>query len=61
MNAKVKEYLETHHSKLWARSQFSEVRKVDHVHNNIAESLNSTICKLKGLYLVDLLEWIRIE
>jgi len=36
-NAKVKEYLETHHSKLWARSQFSEVSKVDYVHNNLAE------------------------
>ena len=35
-NPKVKEYLETHHSKLWARSQFSEVSKVDYVHNNLA-------------------------
>ena len=35
-NAKVKEYLETHHSMLWARSQFSEVSKVDYVHNNLA-------------------------
>ena len=36
MNPKVKEYLETHHSKLWARSQFSELSKVDYVHNNLA-------------------------
>ena len=61
MNAKVKEYLETHHSKLWARSQFSELSKVDYVHNNLAESFNSTIRKLKGLYIVDLLGKIRIE
>ena len=60
-NAEVKEYLETHHSKLWARSQFSELSKVDYVHNNLAESFNSTIRKLKGLYMVDLLDKIRIE
>ncbi|XP_071681905.1 uncharacterized protein [Lolium perenne] len=60
-NDKVKEYLETHHSKLWARSQFSEVSKVDYVHNNLAESFNSTIQKLKGLYLADLLDKIRVE
>ena len=61
MNPKVKEYLETHHSKLWARSQFSELSKVDYVHNNLAESFNSTIRKLKGHYVVDLLDRIRIE
>ncbi|KAM0914690.1 hypothetical protein ACQ4PT_011340 [Festuca glaucescens] len=60
-NDKVKEYLETYHTKLWARSQFSELSKVDYVHNNIAESFNSTIWKLKGLYLADLLDKIRIE
>jgi hypothetical protein len=60
-NDKVKEYLETHHSKIWARSQFSDPSKVDYVHNNLAESFNSTIQKLKGLYLVDLLDKIRIE
>ena len=36
MNPKVKEYLETHHSKLWSRSQFSELSKFDYVHNNLA-------------------------
>ena len=60
-NAKIKEYLETHHSKLWARSQFSELSKVDYVHNNIAESFNAAIRKFKDLYLVDLLDKIRIE
>ena len=61
MNEKVKEYLETHHSKLWARSQFSELSKVDYVHNNPAESFNSTIRKLNFLYMVDLHDKIRIE
>ncbi|KAM0827872.1 hypothetical protein ACQ4PT_067900 [Festuca glaucescens] len=60
-NDKVKEYLETHHSKIWARSQFSDLSKVDYVHNNLEESFNSAIRKLKGLYLVDLLDKIRIE
>jgi hypothetical protein len=60
-NDKVKVYLKTHHSKIWARSQFSDLSKVDYVHNNLAESFNSTIRKLKGLYLVDLLDKIRIE
>jgi hypothetical protein len=31
------------------------------VHNNLAESFNSIIRKLKGLYVVDLLDKIRIE
>jgi hypothetical protein len=60
-NDKVREFLETHHSKLWVRSQFSDLSKVDYVHNNLAESFNSMIRKLKGLYLVDLLDKIRIE
>ena len=60
-NPKVKDYLETHHSKLWARSQFSELSKVDYVHNNLAESFNSTIRRIKGLYVVDFLDKIRIE
>ena len=60
-NDKVQEYLKTHHSKLWARSHFSEMSKVDYVHNNLVESFNSTIRKLKGIYMVDLLDKIRIE
>ena len=42
-NDKVKEYLETHHSKLWARCLFSELSKVDYVHNNLVESFNAMI------------------
>ena len=44
---KVKEYLEEHHSKLWAGSQFGELSKVDYVCNNLAESFNSKIRHLK--------------
>jgi hypothetical protein len=60
-NDKVKEYLKTYHSKIWARSQFSDLSKVDNVHSNLAESFNSTIRKLKDLYLADLPNRIRIE
>ena len=34
---KVKEYLEEHHTKLWARSKFGELSKVDYVCNSLAD------------------------
>ena len=55
----VKEYLEEHHSKLWARALFNEICKVDYVNNNLAESFNSKIKKWKGIHIVDLLDKIR--
>jgi hypothetical protein len=33
--------MEKNHKKLWARSKFNEVCKVDYVNNNLAESFNS--------------------
>ena len=57
--AGVKEYLEEHHTKLWARSLFNEVCKIDFVNNNLAESFNSKIRKWKGVHIVDLLDKIR--
>jgi hypothetical protein len=60
-NDKVKKCVETYHFRIWARSQFSDLSKVDYVHYNLAESFNSTIQKLKGLSLVDLLDKISIE
>ena len=56
---KVKDYLEEHHTKIWARADFTELSKVDYVNNNLAESFNSRIKKYKGLHLVDLLDKIR--
>jgi hypothetical protein len=50
--------MEKNHKKLWARSKFNEVCKVDYVNNNLAESFNSWIRKTKGLYVVDLLDMI---
>jgi hypothetical protein len=57
--AKVKEYLEKDHSKLWARSKFSEICKVDYVNNNLAELFNTWIRKMKGLHVVDMLDKTR--
>ncbi|XP_020194778.1 uncharacterized protein [Aegilops tauschii subsp. strangulata] len=56
---KVKDYLEEHHTKIWARADFTELSKVDYVNNNLAKSFNSRIKKYKGLHLVDLLDKIR--
>jgi hypothetical protein len=56
---KVKEYLEEHHTKIWARADFNEMSKVDYVNNNLAESFNSRIKKYKSLHIVDLLDKIR--
>ena len=56
---KVKKYLEEHHTKLWARSKFGELSKVDFVCNNLAESFNDKISGMKTLGIVILLDAIR--
>ncbi|KAG8098713.1 hypothetical protein GUJ93_ZPchr0013g36910 [Zizania palustris] len=56
---KVEEYMSNHHKKIWSRSKFNEVCKVDYVNNNLAESFNSWIRAIKGLHLVDMLDKIR--
>lgn len=57
--AGVKAYMDKNHKKLWARSKFNEVCKVDYVNNNLAESFNSWIRNIKGLHLVEWLDKIR--
>jgi zinc finger SWIM domain-containing protein 3 len=57
--AKVKEYLEKDRPKLWATSKLNDICKVDYVNNNLAESFNAWIRKVKGLHLVDMLDKIR--
>jgi hypothetical protein len=57
---RVKTYMDNHHRKVWVRSKFNEACKVDYVNNNnLAESFNSWIRKIKGLHLVDMLNKIR--
>jgi hypothetical protein len=53
--------MEKNHKKLWARSKFNEVCKVDYVNNNLAKCFNSWITKIKGLHLVDLLDNIILK
>ena len=52
-------YLRQCHKKLWSRSQFSTICKVDYVTNNLAESFNNWIKQLKSLNLDDLMDKIR--
>ena len=37
----VKEYMDAHNGKVWSRSKFNTICKVDHVTNNLAECFNA--------------------
>ena len=50
------EYLDTHHSRLWYRSSFSENSKCDALTNNVSESFNAQVKKFKGLLLHELVD-----
>jgi hypothetical protein len=52
-------YLQKEHNKLWTRSQFSTLSKVDYVTNNLAESFNNWIKADKGKHMDDLMDTIR--
>ena len=52
-------YLRQNHTKLWTRSQFSTLYKVDYVTNNLAESFNNWIKSEKDRNLDDLMDVIR--
>lgn len=52
-------YLQENHKKLWTRSQYRTLSKVDYVTNNLAESFNNWIKPDKGKHLDDLLDTIR--
>ncbi|WVZ49879.1 hypothetical protein U9M48_001202 [Paspalum notatum var. saurae] len=53
------EYLQESHTKLWTRSQFSTLSKVDYVTNNLAEVTNKWVKAEKAKHLDDLLDSIR--
>jgi hypothetical protein len=52
-------YLQQEHKKLWTRSQFGTLSKVDYVTNNLAESFNNWIKGDKVKNLDDLMDTIR--
>jgi predicted nucleic acid-binding Zn finger protein len=52
-------YLQKNHKKLWTRSQFNTLCKVDYVTNNLAESFNNWIKADKVLHLDDLMDSFR--
>jgi len=52
-------YLRKSPKKLWTRSQFSSISKVDYVTNNLAECFNNWIKHHKSMNLDDLMDKIR--
>ena len=52
-------YLQENHTKLWTRSQYSTMPKIDYVTNNLAESFNNWIKNEKVMHLDDLMDSIR--
>ena len=58
-NPLVKEYMDAHHGKVWSRSQFNEICKVDYVTSNLAECFNSKFKSVKGLLLWQAFEKMR--
>ncbi|CAA0842511.1 Unknown protein [Striga hermonthica] len=56
---KVVTYMNQHHNHKWSRSMFSNDVKCDYVNNNLSESFNSWIKKIKDLPLVDLINMLR--
>jgi hypothetical protein len=44
---------------IWSRSKFSEHCKVDYINNNLSESFNSWVSKIKDMHIVQMLDKIR--
>ena len=53
------DYLDEHHNKIWYRCGFSEKSKCDYLTNNVSESFNAKIKKMKGLLLHELVDGLR--
>lgn len=52
-------YLDENHPYLWSRSKFSEDCKVDYINNNLSESFNNWVNKVKDLQIVEMHDKIR--
>jgi hypothetical protein len=55
-NSEIQPWIYQHHPHIWMRSKFFTLTKVDYVTNNLAESFNNWINKIKFLNIVDLME-----
>jgi hypothetical protein len=53
-------WLQTYHSLLWYRSGFNTSIKCDYINNNLAESFNNKVKKLKDLPVHDMADQIRV-
>ncbi|CAH1453381.1 unnamed protein product [Lactuca virosa] len=58
-NEDVIAYLNTNHKKIWSRSKFGTTSKCDYITNNVSETFNSWIGKLRYKPVLDLLDAIR--
>jgi hypothetical protein len=58
-NAGAISFLNTHHNRVWTRSKFLAMKKVEYVSNNLAEVFNNWIREVKQLALVELLDKLR--
>ncbi|KAM0890493.1 hypothetical protein ACQ4PT_027024 [Festuca glaucescens] len=52
-------YLRKHHDRVWTRSKFSPISKVEYVSNNLAEVFNNWIREKKQLAIVELVDKYR--
>ena len=48
-------WMQKYHSLLWYRSGFNTTIKCDHINNNLAESYNNMVKKLKDLHVHDIM------
>jgi hypothetical protein len=53
------DWLDVNHSHIWSRSKFSEECKIDYINNNLSESFNSWVSKIKDMYIVQMIDQIR--
>ena len=52
-------YLDENHPYLWSRSKFSNQCKVDYINNNLSESFNNYVRKVKDLQILKMHDMIR--
>ncbi|KAL6661634.1 hypothetical protein ACP70R_001018 [Stipagrostis hirtigluma subsp. patula] len=59
-NPEVVTYMNQHHNHKWSRSMFSNDVKCDYVNNNLSESFNNWVKKIKDLPPVELINTLRL-